>query len=215
MSLGVRIGVSLLAASMLGAGAAAYLTSASGHPRVETSSAAACAGCHLDDYKRARHHEGEKPTTCGVCHFQNAWRPQTLAHDWELTGAHANGHCFWCHRGKPARFAGTHKECIDCHRPEYESARDHVGHFATTCGACHTTAAWKPAHYEAPPEPPPPEPTVTTPPTASTLTPPKPKPKPIPTLVPTTKPIPTVVPTTTTSVKPPDIITRPSRHEEE
>jgi len=114
----------------------------------------ACATCHMPEFQTARHHLGERPTTCGVCHLQAAWHPERLAHPfWELTGAHAEAKCFGCHAGTPPVLAGTSKTCVDCHRSAYEKAPDHVARFPTTCEECHTTSKWKPTLPE--PEPPP------------------------------------------------------------
>ncbi len=226
MRWGLLVSSLALGAGMIVAGTAAYVASASAHPSVEPSVAAQCAECHMSDYRHARHHVGEKPTTCGVCHAQSGWHPTHLEHPFALTGAHAKAKCFDCHRpssrrpasggsvdGDPAKFHGTSNACIDCHREEYARAPHHVGHFATTCEECHSFDAWKPTlprpHEEVPPVPtePPPPPSASATVTASAPPPPrptatvKPKPKPTATATATTKPTPTI----------PDIVTRPSR----
>ncbi len=202
MSLRLRLGATALAAAMTAGGVAGFVARASGHPRLEPSTAAACADCHMSDYRGARHHVGEKPTTCGVCHAQSGWHPTHLDHDFALTGAHATAKCFACHTGSPARFHGTPRECYGCHRADYEKAPRHVDRFPTTCEECHTTDAWKPAHDHRPPEPPPPPATAT-----ATATAPKVKPKPKP--PPTAPPRPTAQPSTNPFN--PDVLTHPSR----
>jgi hypothetical protein len=191
-----------------------------------------CASCHMEEYEHVRHppHKGVKPTTCGVCHDQAGWRPEVLNHDWwPLTGAHRgrpDTQCSWCHEGTPVVFKGTPKECIGCHREDFEASkfRDHST-FSTTCTECHTTEAWKPAKH--PPKAPAPVATPTT--SASAKTAPLPKatatprataqptavPIPIPTTttppVPTPAPTPVPRPTAVPTTRPPDVITRPSK----
>ena len=160
----------------------------------------ACAGCHIAEYKAAKNHVDVRPTTCGICHGSEAWMPSRLDHPWPLVGAHGNGKCFWCHKGNPPVFSGTTKECVGCHRAEYDSATfpDHET-FSTKCEQCHSSVAWAPALFY-----PVPIPTITPIPTAPDAGGdanvdagwvPKPKPKPKP------KPDSGV-----------DIITRPSGH---
>jgi hypothetical protein len=206
MGLRLVIGSCALAAAMVAGGIVAFEARASEHPRTEPSVAAGCVGCHMRDYDGARHHRGEKPTVCGACHAQTAWKPTRFEHPFELSGAHARAKCFECHTGSPARFHGTPNDCVDCHRAQYEAAPDHVGHFATTCLDCHGFEGWKPAHWTPPPPEPEPQPTLTA--TASTAPPPpKPPPK-----RPPVKPPPK--PTASVPIPPPDVVTHPSRHEE-
>ncbi len=217
MRWGLLVSSLALGAGMIVAGSAAYVASASAHPSVEPSVAAQCAECHMSDYRHARHHAGEKPTTCGVCHAQSGWHPTHLEHPFALTGAHAKAKCFDCHKAE--KFHGTSNACIDCHREEYERAPHHAGHFATTCDDCHSFDAWKPTlphHEQTPPVPtePPPPPSATV--TASAPPPPratatiKPKPRPTATVTATATATPTTKPTGTAI---PDIVTRPSRRE--
>lgn len=184
-----------------------------------------CASCHMEEYEHVRHppHKGVKPTTCGVCHEQASWHPEVLNHDWwPLTGAHRgrpDTQCSWCHEGTPVVFKGTPKECIGCHKEDYEASTfpDHDT-FPTKCAECHSTDAWKPAKHPPKAAPPTPVPTASassktapskpatvpkTParPTATVTTPPAPTPAPTPV------PRPTTVPTT----RPPDVVTRPSK----
>ena len=126
--------------------------------------------------------------------------------------------CFWCHRGDPATWKDTKKECISCHEDDRETSTfpDHET-FSPQCETCHTTETWKgakkPEHVAhdagAPPE-------VDAGADAGAAPKPKPRPIPTPTTRPTTPPVvtpttkPVVTPTTPTSV-PPDVIVRPSR----
>ena len=109
----------------------------------------ACYGCHAPDYMSADGHVGKRPTTCGVCHTTTRWGHSPIDHAfWPLTGAHEKVDCFRCHEGTPPVFRGTSKECVGCHRKDYERAPNHVGRRPTTCEECHSTDAWKPAHED-------------------------------------------------------------------
>ena len=123
-----------------------------------------CVACHEPEFKSTTRppHVGARPESCGVCHTQSAWGHARIEHPWwQLTGAHARAaedgalagadqrvKCFWCHRGEPAQFAGTSKECIGCHAEDLQGVK-FPGHdsFATTCESCHSTEAWKPATH--------------------------------------------------------------------
>jgi len=116
-----------------------------------------CATCHMPEYQHAADpvHVDAKPTTCGVCHVEDAWRPSVVHHEWwALTGAHQKPECSWCHghKGAPDVFKGTPKECIGCHRPEFDSST-YPGHasFPTKCADCHTTTSFRPATFKPPP----------------------------------------------------------------
>ncbi|MFO0694548.1 MAG: cytochrome c3 family protein [Polyangiales bacterium] len=116
-----------------------------------------CALCHIDRYNDPATnpvHVDVFPTTCGICHNEMAWKPANFDHDgfWPLTGAHAvpvdqgGPTCADCHKGSPPVWAGTPRECVGCHRADYD-ASPYPNHqtFPTSCGDCHSTAAWKPA----------------------------------------------------------------------
>jgi len=105
----------------------------------------ACAGCHMDAFRAARNdvhtRQGENP--CGVCHSQDAWHPSVMSHPWPLTGAHAKALCSKCHQGEPPKFKGTSKDCVSCHRKDYDKAPNHVAKkFSTKCEQCHQTDEW-------------------------------------------------------------------------
>ena len=101
-----------------------------------------CARCHMPEFLGARGHAGQKPTTCAVCHSQDAWHPTILEHRWTLDGAHRRARCFACHQGDPPRFKGVGRKCVDCHRKQYERAKGHE-HKPETCDDCHLTTSWK------------------------------------------------------------------------
>jgi hypothetical protein len=125
-----------------------------------------CVACHAPEFKSTTRppHSGARPETCGVCHTQSSWGHARIEHPWwQLTGAHSRAaadqglagtekrvKCFWCHRGEPAEFAGTSKECISCHAEDRQGVKfpEHDS-FADTCETCHTTEAWKPATHPA------------------------------------------------------------------
>lgn len=196
-----------------------------------------CATCHLPEYRATTHppHPDARPTTCGVCHLQTSWGHWRVDHPWwELTGAHARAaadkalagkenqvKCFWCHRGDPATWKDTKKECISCHEDDRETSTfpDHET-FSTQCETCHTTETWKGG--KKPPRVvqdagPPPEADAGADAGAKPV---KPRPIPTPTTRPTTPPVPTpttrpttppvVTPTTPTGL-PPDVVVHPSR----
>ena len=185
-----------------------------------------CASCHMEEYEHVRHppHVDVKPTTCGVCHVQESWRPEVLTHEWwPLTGAHKgrpDTQCSWCHKGTstPWVFKGTPKECVRCHQEDYDASTfpDHAT-FPTKCAECHSTEAWKPAKH--PPKAPTPVavPMPTT--TASSKVAPKTtplsktptRPTATPTTAPTPVPVPVPRPTSVPTTRPPDVVTRPSK----
>jgi hypothetical protein len=203
-------------AALLGAAALAACDVDSSPPIAKVKGSERCASCHMDDYLAARGHEGERPTTCEICHTQAHWHDKHFDHPYELTGKHEKVDCFDCHTGTPPKFEHTSKTCVGCHRADYDKENEknpkHRKH-PTTCDDCHLTTGWadwdeKKAAADKPPPPQPTETAVattipTTAPTTAPTTRPRPrKPKPVPIPVPT--PTPTPVPTR------PDIVTRPS-----
>lgn len=113
-----------------------------------------CYGCHQADYETAMMppHQGY-PTDCATCHTDAGWRPSTFAHPWPLDGAHTLIECAACHTGDPPQWAGIPRDCVGCHRADYDTS-PYEGHstFPTTCADCHTTTAWTPALDGAHPE---------------------------------------------------------------
>ena len=108
-----------------------------------------CQGCHRKDYDDAKNpkHSG-LPLDCAMCHADVGFRPSSFAHPWPLEGAHAATPCAPCHAGEPPAYKGTPKGCLDCHRKDYDSAKNplHAG-LSAACTDCHTTRAWKPTSY--------------------------------------------------------------------
>lgn len=212
---------SVALAAVLGAGCTGVATN--DHAGAQDGGVAAmtdCKSCHMAEYRRVRKpvHVGAKPTECGVCHSQDSWHPEELHHDWwPITGDHLKAECKFCHEGTPPVFRGTPKECIGCHREDFEKSKfpGHSG-FPRTCNDCHSTSAWKPATHKPAPEPLPALAAIDAgaqAPKASPAT--HPKPRPTSAAAPTTSP--TAVPTTTPTTRPtstpaPDVTTKASRH---
>jgi hypothetical protein len=181
----VRVLVLATASSvMLLAGAC---SDASGAPQPASTP---CDSCHMTDFRSAPKHVGQKPTKCAVCHESYAWHPQRVAHPfYPLDGAHAKASCFDCHKGDPPLFGGTPKECVGCHRADYDRSR-FPGHssFPLTCDKCHSVSAWKPTlpsfvmpesgHHETPPAPQPTHGTSMPQPTQRKVPPKPPEPRP-------------------------------------
>lgn len=113
-----------------------------------------CSGCHMDDYDATASpsHVGY-PTDCAACHTDAGWVPSTFTHGWALTGAHASTPCASCHGGSPPVYRGTPRECVGCHRADYD-ASPYPGHsgFPTSCADCHSTTSWRPAMAGVHPE---------------------------------------------------------------
>jgi Outer membrane cytochrome MtrC/MtrF-like, domains II/IV len=113
-----------------------------------------CVACHRQDYQGTtspNHAAAGFPTSCQSCHSTNAWRPASnIDHNrtrFPLTGAHQGVSCERCHTG--GRFAGTPRDCVSCHRQDYDRAQNpcHSG-FPTQCEQCHSTSRWRPADFD-------------------------------------------------------------------
>jgi len=114
-----------------------------------------CVGCHLPDYQattRPAHTSAGYPTTCAGCHSAAGWVPATFGdHDqfWPLEGDHALASCESCHAG--GVYAGTPRECVGCHRDDYDASDDPphaAAGFATTCASCHGVVDWVPSTFD-------------------------------------------------------------------
>ncbi len=102
-----------------------------------------CVFCHLEDYLNAEDPDHKQPgfhTDCEVCHGTDAitWKNANVNHNqyWPLQGAHTNLDCSQCHVNN----ANPPKECVDCHRDDYESAEDPnhgIAGFPADCELCH------------------------------------------------------------------------------
>lgn len=162
-----------------------------------------CITCHRPEYEGARHHVDEKPTTCGVCHWEASWGRAPKDHRWPLVGAHDRADCLSCHSGSAKRYKETSTACFGCHEADFAHPPfpDHA-RFSHVCSECHSTEAWKPTIVEHPKPAPSATPSASAPPPASASAPaptapkprpqPKPQPKPQPTPQPTPKPPPDI-----------------------
>ena len=135
-----------------------------GFPLEGAHAAASCRGCHATlDFTQEKQlcaschedaHQGELGTDCARCHGARSFIDRSAmtrmhqASRFPLTGRHAALECEDCHRPAAAghlRFVGTRAECVECHRSDFEGARnpDHqAGNFPRDCMTCHTTASW-------------------------------------------------------------------------
>ena len=116
-----------------------------------------CVGCHRTEYDRttAPNHAGAGfPTTCENCHrpTDTSWRGAGFNHNqtFPLVGQHATVACAVCHKNNV--FKGTARDCVGCHRTDYDrtSAPNHAGAgFPTTCENCHrpTDTSWRGAGF--------------------------------------------------------------------
>jgi len=107
-----------------------------------------CADCHEDI------HRGRLGPSCADCHTPAGWvdRPEMQRAHVEtalpLVGAHARVDCDACHAGAVSGdYVGTPRECVACHRAEYEGTGDPdhaAAGFSTDCEQCHGvfSATW-------------------------------------------------------------------------
>jgi hypothetical protein len=117
-----------------------------------------CVACHRPDYDATRnpaHARAGFSLQCRQCHDPGArsWQgvSATFPHPaaFPLTGAHVAVACSGCHAN--SRFAGTPRDCVACHRADYDRTRnpDHrSAGFPTSCAQCHTTAGWPGATFD-------------------------------------------------------------------
>lgn len=130
-----------------------------------------CSECHLKGIMQGT------PTDCEACHWyrkqDDPYRLQLGIHcqdchtpfDWKtikpnswehgaetgvlLEGIHKTLDCYQCHQRRV--FYGQTRDCIDCHRPEYERVTEpnHVlGQFPIDCRLCHNMVAWEGIGYD-------------------------------------------------------------------
>ncbi len=128
-------------------------------PREFVGTATDCVACHLPDFRAAvdPHHERLRfPRECEQCHTTAAssWQGGTFGgafphpEAFPLRAAHAAQPCGACHA---SGFTGTSRECVSCHRDDFDRARDpdhRSGAFSTGCQACHSDTAWAPAPFD-------------------------------------------------------------------
>ncbi len=157
MKVSLRLWNSLLGVAVLvGLGVGACGKVSGDDPNHVKVSSQDCVTCHRSEYEATTKppHVGTMPETCGVCHTQTEWVPAKFQHPWPLVGAHLAAGCPSCHVGSPPVYKGTPKECVACHKADYDSS-PYPGHqaFPVTCSDCHSTLAWKPASPVAHPFP--------------------------------------------------------------
>jgi hypothetical protein len=105
----------------------------------------ACVSCHLPDYQAAlmpNHAAAGFPTACEACHRVNDATFQGAAFNhnsvFALVGRHAQTTCATCHTNNV--FRGTPRDCIGCHRAQYDrtTAPNHAAAgFSMQCESCH------------------------------------------------------------------------------
>jgi len=117
-----------------------------------------CYSCHREDYEGSRdpdHLAAGFPTQCDVCHRPNdiSWDQAIFDHQYRLLGQHATLDCSACHGS--GIYAGTPRNCIGCHRTDYETSTDPdhpAAGFPTNCTLCHhrADASWQDADFDHP-----------------------------------------------------------------
>jgi hypothetical protein len=118
-----------------------------------------CVACHLPDYLATTdpdHQRLRLSRQCAECHSIGAstWEGGAFGSSFPhpaafpLRGAHARLVCGSCHAGG---FTGTDRQCVGCHRDDFDRTRDpdhRAGGFSTQCQSCHGDAAWEPATFD-------------------------------------------------------------------
>jgi len=105
-----------------------------------------CFGCHRDDYERTTspgHQAAGFSTACETCHRETdpGWDASggfNHAQLFPLNGAHATAPCASCHA--EGRFQGTPRDCVGCHRSDYDRTTNPnhaAAGFSTDCQICH------------------------------------------------------------------------------
>ncbi len=102
-----------------------------------------CITCHTLDRRNPdfmAQHQEDYSQNCLECH-DGMDRMENFDHSsfFILGGRHAEINCEDCHSNK--KFAGTPKECVQCH----EEPQLHAGFFGVQCQSCHGDRAWAPA----------------------------------------------------------------------
>jgi|CXWL01.1.fsa_nt_gi hypothetical protein len=113
-----------------------------------------CVACHVDL------HKGAMGLSCTKCHNETSWKTQGRQGErmaehsrtgFPLTGMHATLQCAGCHKGASVGdFRGLSRDCLSCHRTEFNgakptpSANHETNGFPQTCQSCHGTSAWGP-----------------------------------------------------------------------
>ncbi len=108
-----------------------------------------CSSCHAKDYAGAKapdHKAAGFPTACELCHKASdiSFDQGRFDHNatFKLTGIHATVDCASCH--KNGAYQGTPRECVGCHRADYERTTN-PNHIATgiptDCASCHSPSS--------------------------------------------------------------------------
>lgn len=112
-----------------------------------------CVSCHYIHYETAKsvsHIMLHMTLQCQQCHKveQTSWAPATYDHSrFLLVGIHASLACQTCHT---VGFQRTSINCIDCHRLNYDGAKNPLhaaGNYPTNCVVCHSSDSWRPASF--------------------------------------------------------------------
>lgn len=127
-----------------------------------------CFSCHEGAYLAAKNplHANKMPLTCQDCHDTKAWSPSSVTDHywWPILNKHVGVSCVACHT-KGFAVGDTSKDCVSCHRKDYESSMNppHVtvgkDQYPLDCAMCHTDSApdhFKPSpwtHWDAGPPP--------------------------------------------------------------
>jgi hypothetical protein len=110
-----------------------------------------CGTCHARTFEMTtnpNHTAAGFSRRCEDCHRPTAmdWKTSAVDHSiFPLRGAHTRATCARCHT---AGYRGTPRECVGCHRPDYERTTNpnHVAsRFPLQCDSCHQEAGWRPA----------------------------------------------------------------------
>ncbi len=111
-----------------------------------------CESCHQSDLARAQNpdHAAQGWTSrCDQCHVPISWAPSRFAHaTFPLAGVHRTISCASCHVGN--QFRGIARECVACHRAEYDRTSEPphaAAGFSTACETCHTANGFRGATF--------------------------------------------------------------------
>jgi len=100
-----------------------------------------CSSCHRDV------HQNTLGVDCQSCHNSESWLIKNIKelHNrtrFPLVGTHQNVNCASCHTNiKDLKFEVLGVQCFDCHRKDFENAKnpDHkAAKFSTDCTQCHS-----------------------------------------------------------------------------
>jgi hypothetical protein len=112
-----------------------------------------CVGCHRRDYdhsKNPNHAAAGYSTVCDSCHRATdaTWQGARVDHNqfFPLVGQHSLQNCAACHLN--GVFKGTARDCIGCHRRDYDQSKNPnhaAAGYSTACETCHkaTDATWQ------------------------------------------------------------------------